>query len=218
MVRRKHNIARLRTGIFVGAIVVAVIVGGCGLYYGLGSFGEPYRTLDKPDAEGDVEVVVYFSYTCPHCRSLEALIDDWRETLPEGVALKRVHVAYPEQNRLLAKAYVALERHGAVAANHERIFRAIHDRNRRFGSLAEVANLVDGYGIDRTTFLRTGGSARVARETDASHREFVSLGLLSVPAMVIDGKYVLNMGQGRKQVLAVAAELAQELLAERGES
>ncbi len=215
MAKRKDRARQVRMGIVIATVAVAVAVVGLGLFYSGGSNDQPYLALDKPDGTGRVQVVTYFSYLCPHCRNLEDVAKGWPETLPDGATFKRVHVAYTPTTRLLAKAYLTLARHDAVEGNHERIFRAIQDRNRHFASAEALADLVHGNGIDRETFLRTFASPRIARQVQADEREFVALGLTGVPALVVDDKYVINMALGRKQALAVAAELAQDLAAKR---
>ena len=214
MTKRKDRTRQIRNGIAVAAVVVVVLVVGFGLFYD-GTDDQPYRALDKPDGTGRVKVTVYFSYLCPHCRSLEELAEDWEETLPDGAALQRVHIAYTPTTRLLAKGYLSLARHNAIDANHERIFQAIQDRNRNFTNAQDLADFVDGHGIHRDIFLRTFASTSIAREVDALEREFIASGLTGVPALVVDGKYVINMGIGRKQALAVAARLAHDLVAKR---
>ena len=217
--KRKDNITEIRTGILAAVGALILIVVGVGLYYALGfggvASGEPYIALDKPDATGEVEVVEYFSYECPHCRRFDDLVDDWESTLPDDVVFTRVHVAYSSSNRLLAKAHRALLRHDALDANHRRLFRAIQDRNRRFATPAALAAFVDGFGVDRETFLRTLTSSRTAREVDAGERRFIALGLTGVPALVVDDKYLINMDIGRKHALAVTDDLVEELLASR---
>ena len=198
---------------FIAAVAVY------GIYYSLG-FGsdEPYVALDRPDGSGDVEVAVFFSYTCPICQRFEESLDDWTDDLPDGVTVERIHIASSPTNRMFAKAYVALDRHGAADANQQRIFRAIHDRNRRFDTAEAIADFVDGFGIERTTFLRTFASPRIAQAVTADEQEFVSLGLFGVPAVVVDDKYVINMSGGRKQALAATGDLVRELVAQRGGS
>ncbi len=219
MARRKDNTKEIRTGIFIAVATLILVVVGYGLYYSLGfggaASGEPYIALDKPDSTGVVDVVEYFSYECPHCRSFDNLIDDWQSSLPEGVTFSRVHVAYSTSNRLLAKAHRALMRHDALEANHHRLFRAIQDRNRQFLTPKALAGFVDGFGVDQDSFLRTLTSARTSREVASGERRFVALGLASVPALVVDDKYVINMDIGRKRALAVTRDLVDELLANR---
>lgn len=214
MVKRKDNTRAIRRGIGVAALVVVIGVVALGLFY-QGGTGAAYRTLDKPDGTGEVRVVEYFSYACPHCRDLERLMAGWLEQLPDGVVFERVHVAYSNATRTLARAHVALQRHDALAANHERIFSALHDRNRRLNSPAALADFVQGYGVEREAFLATMRSPAVTRQIAASERNFASLGLSGVPALVVDGKHVINMDLGRKQSLDAAAELAGELAAKR---
>ncbi len=220
MVKRSEQVARVRIGIISAAVIIAIGIAGYGLYYSLGLGGPPgteqaFTTLDRPERTGDVEITAYFSYICPYCRDLAELAEEWHVTLPEGIVYRRVHVAYSPSNQLLAKAHLALVHHGALETNHRRIFRAIHDRNRQFDSATALADYVGGYGIDRAIFLRTMGSPRIARDVDAGEREFTSLGLTAVPALVIDGKYVVNMNLGRKQALTIAASLAEQLLNRR---
>lgn len=219
MAKRKDNIAGIRTGILIGVAALILVVVGYGLYYSLGfggtSGGDPYLALDRPDGTGDIEVVEYFSYECPACRNLEDLVDGWQAGLPEGVVFKRVHVAYSTSNRLLAKAHRALVRHGAFDANHRRLFRAIQDRNRQFITPVAVAEFVNGFGVDKDSFLRTATSPRIAREVEAGERRFVALGLTGVPSLVVDDKYIINMTSGRKRALAVTDDLVSELLAKR---
>ena len=222
MAKRKDNISTIRTGILAAVAALILIVVGVGLYYSLGfggsASGERYIALDKPDGTGEVEVVYFFSYECPHCRTFDDLVDGWQARLPEGTVFARVHVAYSSSNRLLAKGHRALLRHDAFEANHRRLFRALQDRNRRFATPGALAEFVDGFGVDQDTFLRTLTSTRTAREVDAGERRFLSLGLTGVPALVVDDKYIVNMDLGRKQALAVTDDLVEELLAKRSGS
>ena len=213
MAKRKDNAAQMRLAIGIGTVTVVVLVIGFGLFYS-GAEGPPYATLDRPAASetaGEVKVVEFFSYTCPHCRNFDEIVDGWREDLPDGVVLERVHVAYSPENRLLARAHLALVRHGALAANHQRIFSAIHDRNKRFDSPATLADFIDGNGVDREAFLRTMTSTRITRRVEAAEAAFIDLGLLSVPALVVDDKYVINMDLGRKGALDAVDDLLAEL-------
>lgn len=216
MVKRADNTRTIRLGIGIAAAVVVAGIVGIGIFY-RGDVGEPYRTLDRPDGTGAVRVVAYFSYTCPHCRNWERDMGDWSETLPEGVVFERVHVAFSQVDQTLARAHLALKRHGALEANHERIFDAIHDRNRRLGTAVALADFVQGRGIDREAFLTAVRSPVVSRQVAAGERAFAALGLGGVPALVVDGKHVINMSLGRREALNVAATLAGELAAKRAQ-
>ena len=217
MVKRKDNMAGIRSGILVAVAVLVAALAVFGLYYGLGGGSDdaPYAELDRPGGSGDVEVVSFFSYTCPHCRSFEERLADWHPNLPDGATFKQLHITTSAAERLYAKAYFALERARAVEANHQRIFTAYHDRNKRFLSAQDFADFVDGRGIDRETFLRLFSSPAVARRLETAEARFRDLQLASVPTLVVDDKYVINMAS-RKLAIDAADDLVARLLRERG--
>lgn len=211
--KRKDKSRQLRIGIAIVAGALVVVVAGVGLFFRPDA--APYRTLDVADRTGPVRVVEFFSYGCVHCRSFERLLDSWAESLPEGAVFERAHVAFSEQDRLLARAHFALDRHNALEANHGRIFRAIHDRNRRFTSAEALADFVDGHGVAREAFLATLRSPRAARRVQAVEERYIALGLTGVPALAVDGKYVIGMAGGRREALATTTALVTELIAKR---
>lgn len=218
MVNRQAKVARARVVIVAGLGAVVGLVAIVGLVYSLGFGGadERWFTLDeRPDASGPVEVVEYFSWACIHCRNLDPLIDEWRAGMPDGVNFRRVHVSYSGPLRVLARTHVALLRHGALEANHQRIFRAIHDRNRQFLTAEAMADFVDGYGIDRAAFLASARSAAIAAAVEREAEAYAAVGIAAVPALVVDGKYVINLGAGRKQAIDALGDLVEELLAGR---
>ena len=222
-VKQAERLRRIRLGIVVAIGVVAVVFAGVGLFYGIGADvggqpaeGEHYRVVGPADGvPRALEVVEYFSYACIHCRSFDPLIEDWRTTLPDGVRFRRAHVAFNPGIALLARVHVALEQQGALDANHERIFRALHDRNRQFATAEALADYVDGFGIDRAGFLAALRSPRVARIVEQNAQAFRDLGLVAVPSLTVAGKYVINMDIGRKQALEVVDRLVREELEAR---
>ena len=219
--KRQAGVQAMRRAIVGAVALVAVALGGVGLYYGTGigvgeaAQGQHYQVIDGAGANsGDVEVVEYFSYACIHCWNFDPLVDDFAAALPEGAVLRRAHVYYSGL-ALLARAHAALSLTDAAATNHQRIFRAIHDRQRQFASAQAIAEFVDGHGISADAFLALLDSPRVARvvaENDAASRV---AGVVAVPALVVADKYVVNMDVGRKQALAIAGELVRRELEER---
>ena len=215
MAKRKKTEAKVqaaRRAILIGIGAVVVLVGGIGVVNIFDrSTDLPYVTFDVPDRDGPIEVTEYFSYACIHCKTFDGLIEEWREELGEDVRFRRVHVAFGGETTLLARAYTALLHHGVLEENHTRIFRAIHDRGRRFMSSSDIADFVHGYGIDRTTFQATMDSERVSRMVREGADEFSNNGLSSFPAFIVNGKYLMNMGVPRPSVLANIDALIEEL-------
>ncbi len=217
---RTSQVDHLRTAIItIGAAVIATLI-LVGVLYSLGWIGaggsgteNRYRDLGRDLRSEPIEVVEYFSYSCIHCRNFDPVIEAWKTTLPAGVQFRRAHVGYSSEIALLARSYYALAHHGALEQNHTRLFRAIHDRGRRFSSAESVADYVDGFGIQRDTFLSTVKGRRISELALADDRRWREYGLTGVPALVVANNYVINMDLGRARALETVDALVNELLA-----
>ena len=219
---RKIRLIRYASIGFVALFVVSVAV--VGIFYGAavdvgGEAAEDshYRLIEgaRESRSRSVEVVEYFSYACVLCRTFDPMLEEWRQTLPEGASFRRAHVGFAGGAELLARAHVVLGREGAQDANHERLFRAIHDRNRQFTERAKLADFVDGYGVERGEFLAALDEPSVRRAVTEIDGAFRDADLTGVPAIVVAGKYVVNMDIGRKQALDVVDQLVYKEVAAR---
>lgn len=205
------------------AILVGILVLGYGTLYSTGFgegellAGEHYRVIENPPrrrAGAPIVVREYFSYGCIHCRNFEPLLDEWRATQPEGTAFERSPVAFSPAWQLLAQTYFTLQRLDALDDNHMRLFRAIHDNGQQFATPESMADFVDGSGVTRADFLQMFNSPEVRRDlrdADAMQRNIV---ISSVPTLVVDDRYVVNMDVGRKQALEVVDYLITRQLEE----
>src|SRR4029077_4875313 len=55
-----------------------------------------------------IEVIEFFSYGCPHCNDLEAILDAWVAKLPPDVQFRRVLVMFQQRGEALASIYYTL--------------------------------------------------------------------------------------------------------------
>ncbi|MFK7913088.1 MAG: thiol:disulfide interchange protein DsbA/DsbL [Pseudomonadales bacterium] len=209
---------KLRNAIFVFAALMVVVVGGYGLLYSAGvtdgefAEGTHYELLeDAPRRRPGAPMVVteYFSWGCIHCRNFDPMLDEWQTTLAADAAFERAPVSFSPMFALLAQTYIALEEQGALEQNHGRFFRAIHDNRRQFLSVDQLADFVDGNGISKADFLSAYNSTAVRRRLSEIEAGARQASIRSVPALVVAGKYRINMDIGRKQALAVADHLLQ---------
>ena len=54
---------------------------------------------------GQVEVLEFFWYACPHCYAIDPLVESWKKTKPAYISFSRVHVTWSEGHRSLARLY-----------------------------------------------------------------------------------------------------------------
>lgn len=215
------RIRRIQIGVaaFFGAIAIALVLYGTvyttGLTEGEFTEGEHYVLLKDPvraEAGSPVEVIEFFSYGCVHCYNFDPQIEDWKDDLPEGVRFRRQPVSFSPSWALLGQAYFALDDLGILDQNHTRIFRAIHEQNRQFLSIEELADFVDGKGASREEFTRAFNSSAVRRFAGQMERMQLRYEVQAVPTIVVAGKYVIKSDVPRKIALDVVDHLiAQEL-------
>ncbi len=104
------------------------------------------------------QVQEFFSFFCGHCfHFLNLWRSNWRESLPAGVSLEKVHVdflpaASPEIQQALARAYLVgkdLDQGDKVAGL---IFNYIHRQGAKFSNDADIRNLLVVNDIDGAQF------------------------------------------------------------------
>ncbi len=217
MSKKKSNRVALIRGLVIGGLaVIGLLVIGYGLIYTTGATqgafvaGEHYEVIEtterrRPGAR--VEVVEFFSYACIHCKNFDPLIHEWLETKPDNVAFRRVPVTFSPQWVLLAQTYYTLVALDILDENHDRVFRRIHNTRRMFASPDEVAEFINGNGATAEEFLQAWNGpevGRMMREGEAAQRSVV---VNAVPALTVNGAYLVSMDVGRKVALEVVDHL-----------
>lgn len=219
------KVERLRMGLLgtLGVLVVAVI--GYSTLYALNlvpgwgtSTERTYTTLDRPLQDDPIEVIEFFSYACPHCTNLEPMLDSWVDGLPENVRFKRVHIAVDTMTTRLAKTYLILESQDLLEQNHRRMFDAIHERNITFLNDEQLAEFMNGRGIESDRFLSALNGRYITRAVESSRQLAVETRTLGVPALLIGNKFQVTAQGGNRQLLATADWLLNELLEGRDPS
>ena len=222
--RRERRIKAIRWSVLGAGILIVGVILVWGLLYSTGVSeggaivaGEHYRTVENPPRRRPGQSIVvteFFSYGCVHCRNFDPLIEDWRDGLAEGVVFERAPVAFFAEWAVPGQAYLALLETDALEANHERIFRAIHDNGRTFLTASQMADFVDGNGVTRQEFLDAYNSPSVRRTLARNEARQRKLGVSSVPSITVADTYVVNMDVGRPRSLEVADALVAQMRAE----
>ena len=219
------KVDRLRIGILVALGTLVVIVIGYSTLYvfdlapGVSmSSEENFRILDRELEAEPIEVIEFFSYTCPFCYALDPMIESWKDGLPNNVQFKRIHVSYDSTTSRLARTYRALQSQRQLEDNHTRIFEAIHEDNKTFLSDQAIADYLEPHGVDREAFLTAFAGRQISRrvQVDSSFvRETESRG---VPAMLVANKYLISASGGNRAMLATVDWLIEEINAGRAPS
>ena len=215
--KRENKVARARQAIggFVALIAIGFVV--MSFYFGtdlnnLGPAveGEDYTLLDTPftnQKRDTIEVIEYFSYRCIHCKNFEPFLEDWLVEIPESVNFARQHVVFSTSDELFARTHLALQQSPNYSSLHNRLFSAVHDRQKQFTDLEDITSYLEDYDLDPNEFNRSFTSTRTDRRLTNNRSRQARSQLTATPSLLISGKYLISMNNGQPRALEVASEL-----------
>jgi len=155
--------------------------------------GKDYLLLSKPAPSeapaGQIEVVEFFWYSCPHCNEFEPQLEAWAAKAPKDVSLRRVPVSFRPDFEPQQRLYYVLEALGKMAALHKKVFYAIHVEKQTLNTADLVTAWAQKQGIDKAKFTELYNSFPVnmkARKATQLQEAFMVDG---VPALGVDGRY-----------------------------
>lgn len=148
--------------------------------------GKPLRA--EP---GKVEVVEVFAYWCHHCNNFEPQVAAWRLRQADDVAFRYLPAAFSLDDNY-ARAYFASESLGGLERTHEATYAAIHARQAlpgRGATVAEVAALYAGLGLDGAAVAAAMASPETDARMRASHGFIAAAGVQGTPSIIVNGRY-----------------------------
>ncbi len=155
--------------------------------------GNGYEEINPPQNTvtdtGQVEVLEYFWFGCPHCFAFEPAINKWAEEKPDHVNF--IREAPPLNPGWLphSQAFYAAEIMGVTEQFFEPMFNAIHVEKRNLRKPKAIANFAGELGIDKEKFLATMKSFAVETRIRQAMSRAQASGIRGVPAIIIEGKY-----------------------------
>jgi thiol:disulfide interchange protein DsbA len=169
-------------------------------------------------APGQVEVIEFFWYACPHCNAIDPLVEAWRKTKAPYISFSREHVMWQENHRALARMFYTLQALGKLEELHPLIFKEIHvnmnplvDLGNDAAKSEEIqAAFVAKHGVSAAAFKSAYNSFAVETALQRADQLWNRYRISGVPTFVINGKYITDVGmaKGEEQLLALVSDLA----------
>jgi thiol:disulfide interchange protein DsbA len=157
-------------------------------------------------APGKVEVIEFFWYGCPHCYALDPYLQSWLKNKPGYVDFRRVHVTWNDVHRAHARLFYTLQALGKVDELQGKVFEEIHqahdnlfvpgDENATFAQQRQFAK---ANGISDADFTNAWNSFGVQTNVQKADEMIRRYKVEAVPSIVIDGKYVTDVGMAGSQ-------------------
>lgn len=159
------------------------------------SDGNGYTTIKNPVRTSDpskIEVTEIFWYGCPHCYTLEPLVDAWKKDMASDIDFKYLPAVFGRGWLAHAKAFHIADLLGIEHKLRADLFNAIHVERRNLNSEDTLADFFANYGVSENEFRKQFDSFAVnsrLSQADAKIRAYEARG---VPGIIVNGKYLVS--------------------------
>ncbi len=155
--------------------------------------GAEYITLDKrvpvEAAQGKIEVIEFFWYSCPHCNAFEPKLEAWIKKIPADVVVKRVPVAFRDSFVPQQRLFYTLEALGKLDELHRKVFTTIHAERQPLDKEDQILDWAAKQGLDKAKFQELYNSFSVSTKARRATQLMDAFKVQGVPAMGIAGRY-----------------------------
>jgi thiol:disulfide interchange protein DsbA len=152
---------------------------------------------------GQVEVLEFFWYACPHCYALEPAVQTWLKSKPAYVTFIRVPVEWNEGHRSLARLFYALGAMGKLNDVHGEIFKEIQvngdpligpDPNNAAAAERTQLAFIKKLGLSEADFEKAyHGDMNVETALQRADELGQRYRVTAVPMFVVNGKYTTDV-------------------------
>jgi len=168
---------------------------------------------------GQVEVLEFFWYACPHCYALEPTVQTWLKSKPAYITFTRVPVEWNEGHRSLAHLFYALEAMGKLNDVHGEIFKEIQvngnpligpDPNNAASAERTQVSFIKKLGLSDADFEKAYQDMNVQTAMQRADQLVERYRVTAVPTFVVNGKYTtdVTMAGGPEKLMSLLSDLA----------
>ena len=155
--------------------------------------GTHYKVLDLEASKKPV-VNEFFSFYCPHCNSLEPIIEQLKQQLPDGVKLQKNHVSFMggSMGKAVSKAYATMI---ALKVEDEMVpilFNRIHNMGQPPKNEEALRQIFLDQGIDAKKYDSAYNGFAVDSMVRRFDKQFQDSGLTGVPAVIVNNRYLVQ--------------------------
>lgn len=142
-----------------------------------------------------VKVIEFFSYGCPWCYRAEPEVEKWLAHKAHDVDFERIPVVYEQGWDILAKVYYAIKSLGVSEKLMLAVFSGLQEKEIDLTNFETAEQFFATQGVTKQDFdsaynFSPGIDAQMLR----GEKLIKQYGIIAVPAFVVDGKYLTNMG------------------------
>jgi protein dithiol oxidoreductase (disulfide-forming) len=178
--------------------------------------GQDFLALDKripTEAQGKIEVIEFFWYSCPHCNAFEPALEEWIKKLPKDVSLRRVPVGFRDEFVPQQRLFYVIEAMGKLEELHKKVFYAIHVEKAKLNDQASITEWIVRQGVDKAKFEELYSSFSIQTKTRRATQLQNDYKVSGVPALGIAGRFYTDgaLSQSMNKALLVTDWLLGEV-------
>ncbi|MDB5801092.1 MAG: oxidoreductase [Rhodocyclales bacterium] len=187
--------------------------------------GKDYTVLQPAQpggSNGQIEVIEFFSYACPHCSAFDPKLSKWRSEQGKDVVFRRVPVGFGRAEwGVLGRLYLTLNTMGLSDKLDSKVFEAIHKSYLKLENEKIRNDWLTSVGVDVKKFNDTWRSFGIETKNKRAEQMVEAYRVQSVPTLIIDGRYVptdsgvTGEDAGHTRILANAEQLVAKVRAEK---
>jgi thiol:disulfide interchange protein DsbA len=170
---------------------------------------------------GQVEVLKFFWYGCPHCFALDPQVETWKKAKPSYVTFTRVPVMWNDVHRATARLFYTLSYMGKIDQFHGDVFKEIHvngnplvaaDPTDAAADERLQTTFIERLGISADDFKKTYDSFQVETALQRADQLMRRYRIDGVPTFVVNGKYIADVrsAQSPERLIALIDDLSMQ--------
>jgi len=178
--------------------------------------GKHYQEIKPPLStsapSGQIEVLEFFWYGCPHCFEFEGHIAQWIKKQKSFVSFARVPAVFSDTWFTHAKAFYAAAELGILPESHFALFEMLHIKGEKVYTEEAVVNFLTDFGVNQQKVKKTFDSFATTNRAKKAEALTKKVGISGVPSMVINGRYrsSARLAGGYDKLLELVTFLAEK--------
>ncbi len=144
----------------------------------------------KSNSGEKIEVIEFFWFGCPHCKSFYPSLKKWAENKPSYVKFTKFHVPFRDINH--QRLYFTIKEMGLNDVLIPKIFNVIQENRTPLNNLLSILDWLESQDVNTSEFEEKWNSKKVKNSMKKATRLMKEFKITGVPQIVIDRTYLTS--------------------------
>ena len=164
--------------------------------------GKDFAVIEGAKGVKKPEVIEFFSYSCPHCYTMEGIVAKWLPNKPAEVKFEQVPV-YMSQAPHLARAYYTAQVLKVLDKVHPAMFHKWHKERKIIRRKQDLLPIFAAAGVPADKFESAYNSFAVESKVQYAKKLARDFKITSFPKFIVNQKYGVESYENLDKMLSV---------------